>query len=38
MDSNPKCRLFLKIGLERDLAAGVYLYEAPPLLGFCLGW
>jgi hypothetical protein len=21
-----------------DFAAGVYLYEAPPILGFCLGW
>jgi hypothetical protein len=21
-----------------DLAAGVYLSEPPPLLGFCLGW
>jgi hypothetical protein len=32
---NPKCRLFLKIDLYRDLAAGVYLSEAPdplPLL------
>ncbi len=26
---NPKCRLFLKIDLKRDLAAGVYLSEAP---------
>jgi hypothetical protein len=26
---NPKCRLFLKIGQERDLGAGVYLSEAP---------
>jgi hypothetical protein len=26
---NPKFRLFLKIDLERDLAAGVYLSEAP---------
>jgi hypothetical protein len=26
---NPKCRLFLKIDLLRDLAAGVYLSEAP---------
>jgi hypothetical protein len=21
-----------------DFAAGIYLSEAPPLLGFCLGW
>jgi hypothetical protein len=37
---NPKGRLFFKIDLLRDLAAGVYLSEAPspPLLGFCLGW
>ncbi len=35
---NPKCRLFLKILPAKDLAAGVYLSEAPfPLLGFCLG-
>jgi hypothetical protein len=26
---NPKGRLFLKIYLQRDLAAGVYLSEAP---------
>jgi hypothetical protein len=26
---NPKCRLFLKIDLERELAAGVYVSEAP---------
>ncbi len=33
----PKSRLFLKI--DRDLAAGVYLSEAPlSFLGFCLGW
>jgi hypothetical protein len=25
---NPKCRLFFKIDLQRDLAAGVYLSEA----------
>ncbi len=35
---NPKGSLFLKIDLKRDLAAGIYLSEAPPLLGFCLGW
>jgi hypothetical protein len=35
---NPKCRLFLKIDQYRYLAAGVYLSEAPSLLGFCLGW
>ncbi len=35
---NPKCRLFLKIDLVSDLAAGVYLSEAPLILGFCLGW
>jgi hypothetical protein len=27
-----------KIYLERDYAASVYLSEAPPLLGFCVGW
>jgi hypothetical protein len=21
-----------------DIAAGIYVSEAPPLLGFCLGW
>ncbi len=26
---NPKCRLFLKILPAKDLAAGVYLSEAP---------
>jgi hypothetical protein len=26
---NPKGRLFIKIGLQRDLAEGVYLSEAP---------
>jgi hypothetical protein len=26
---NPKCRFFLKIDLYGDLAAGVYLTEAP---------
>jgi hypothetical protein len=35
---NPKCRLFLKIDLVSVLAAGVYLSEASPILGFCLGW
>jgi hypothetical protein len=29
IDSNPKRRLFLKIDLQRDLAAGVYLSEEP---------
>ncbi len=24
--------------LQMDFAAGVYLSETPPLLGFCLGW
>jgi hypothetical protein len=33
---NPKCRLFLKKVL--DLAAGVYLCEAPSPPRFCLGW
>ena len=33
---DPKGRLFLKIELLRDLAAGAYLSEAP-LLDFCLG-
>ncbi len=27
-----------KIDLSRDFAADVSLSEAPPLLGFCLGW
>jgi hypothetical protein len=27
-----------KIALEKDFAAGAYLPEAAPLLGFCLGW
>ncbi len=31
---NLKCRLFLKIDHWRYLVAGVYLSEAPPLLGF----
>jgi hypothetical protein len=29
VDSNPKCWLFLKIDLQRDFAAGVYLSKAP---------
>jgi hypothetical protein len=34
---NPKGRLFLKIDLERDLAAGVYLSEAPSPSSFLFG-
>ncbi len=34
---NPKCRLFLKTLQSRYLAAGVYLSEAPLLLGFVCG-
>ncbi len=34
---NPKGRLFLKIDLERDLAAGVYLSEAPSPPRFLFG-
>jgi hypothetical protein len=34
---NPKCRLFLKIDLYRDLAACVYLSEAPSPLRFLFG-
>jgi hypothetical protein len=32
---NPTCQLFLKIDLYRDLAAGVYLSEAPWESNFC---
>ncbi len=28
----------MQIDLERDLAADVYLSEAPPFLSFCMGW
>jgi hypothetical protein len=34
---NPKGRLFFKIDLEWDLAAGVYLYETPFSPGFLFG-
>ncbi len=37
IDSNPKCRLFLKIDLKRDMAAGVYLSEAPSPPRFWFG-
>jgi hypothetical protein len=33
----PKCRLFFKIDQERYLAAGLYLSEVSPLLGFLFG-
>ncbi len=35
---NPKCRLFLKNVMQRDLAAGVYLSADPSPPRFCLGW
>ncbi len=37
MTPNPNGRLFFKIDLQRDLAAGVYLSEAPSPPRFLFG-
>ncbi len=37
IESNAKMSSSKKSYMERDFASGVYLSEAPPLLGFCLG-